>query len=587
MNPILGHEWRTRWRGHRAFALLLGYAVLLCFAMIGIYGESVDGTASGIAGTARAGHSLFMMLTWMQLAAWLLLSPGLTAGGIAGEREKGLLESLQLSPLMPRQIITGKLSSSLLFVLLVIFISQPVVGICFLLGGVSEAEYLTSVGLQLLTALFGATIGIFFSAWNRRAGAALRKAFAVVILWSIASLVSLITVFFPGINSFWRTVGFVTVFSHPASGALFMDDSFPATFATLPGPLVFFAGQPWLFTLLFQAVAICLALYSASRAVRRPLPEQYWIEAKKNSQHRDLPSTHNATQVSQTERSSASLWWELPFARLKFNNPLLQRELRGKFRMRAVPSYVLAVEALLALAVAYFYVRAIFWAIFEPDSRSVIWWVIAFTALFILMVAVPVMGAGAFTRERESGTFESLFLSVLSNREVVIAKIGAPLLSCVLFSTPLLPLLLLCIRTVNYQPNWGANGISISQAIGTVLVLTASAFSCGSFGMLISWYCKRTSAAIGWTLGGLFTILAVLPLLWQLIATPSGALWILHPMFGLAAVSDPRNIDYALHNTDPIVISALFFLLHSVIGYVLLVLLQHAMINRAREADKK
>ena len=64
-NPILAHEWRTRWRGRRAFGLLLGYAALLCGAMLLIYAENVGGQTSGIEGTARVGHNLFTALTWM------------------------------------------------------------------------------------------------------------------------------------------------------------------------------------------------------------------------------------------------------------------------------------------------------------------------------------------------------------------------------------------------------------------------------------------------------------------------------------------------------------------------------------------
>jgi ABC-type transport system involved in cytochrome c biogenesis permease component len=64
------------------------------------------------------------------------------------------------------------------------------------------------------------------------------------------------------------------------------------------------------------------------------------------------------------------------------------------------------------------------------------------TRLTVVMIASPMMGAGAFSREREGGTFESLFLSRLANREIIMAKVLAPLVAHCAYGLPLVPLLL-------------------------------------------------------------------------------------------------------------------------------------------------
>jgi ABC-type transport system involved in multi-copper enzyme maturation permease subunit len=193
------------------------------------------------------------------------------------------------------------------------------------------------------------------------------------------------------------------------------------------------------------------------------------------------------------------MWWEIPVTRLlRFANPLLQREVHGKFRMRRVPLAVIVVEALLGLGVLYFYGLAAWWALTDSQSRQVIWGVIGITMLIVVMIASAMMGAGAFSREREGGTFESLFLSRLSNREIVMAKLVAPLIAHCVYGLPLVPLLALCLRGLTYQSQMQV-GISVTQAVSTLLILTATAWCYTAWGMLLSWLCRRTSVAIGWT----------------------------------------------------------------------------------------
>ena len=59
------------------------------------------------------GPSLLSLWGLIFVALAFLLAPALSAPAIASEREAGLLESLQLSPLRPLQIAIGKWAASL------------------------------------------------------------------------------------------------------------------------------------------------------------------------------------------------------------------------------------------------------------------------------------------------------------------------------------------------------------------------------------------------------------------------------------------------------------------------------------------
>jgi ABC-type transport system involved in multi-copper enzyme maturation permease subunit len=188
-NPVLKIESRTRWRGARAFLLMLAYAVILASAMIWRYGTAMPAFeySTSISQTgARAssvGRELFLTLSTLQMIGWMILAPALTATGLAGERERGLLEGVQLSRLSPVQILWGKMLSALSFIILMMPVALPITATCFFLGGMAPQELAIMTLLQLVTAANGASIGLFFSARSRRAQGALASAFIVTAMW--------------------------------------------------------------------------------------------------------------------------------------------------------------------------------------------------------------------------------------------------------------------------------------------------------------------------------------------------------------------------------------------------------------------
>src|SRR5690606_38020859 len=113
-NPIIVREYRARWRGWSAFALLFGYVVVLALAFMWRYAEAAGQSSRPGTPLVRMevlGAQLFLTLIWMQSFAWALIGPAITATSIAAEREAGMLGAVQLSPLSPLKIVFGKLVS--------------------------------------------------------------------------------------------------------------------------------------------------------------------------------------------------------------------------------------------------------------------------------------------------------------------------------------------------------------------------------------------------------------------------------------------------------------------------------------------
>ena len=533
MNPIVVRESRARWRGLGAFWLLLGYTGVLAIALFWRYVEASSSGGQSKSPLDRIellGHELFLTLIWMQSLAWALIGPAITATSIAGERESGMLEAVQLSPLSPWQIIIGKLISALSFIALLLLVSLPITATCFLMGGVSPEEFLAALTLHATTAFTGAALGLACSAWSRKANIAMRSAYVLAIGWLIASSLSFAAAIAPTVLGTpmawaWQFACAIFGWSNPiiATAAIVDARAMGSSGAMLAG-LGIFETSPWMISVVFQLLLSALLLWSATRALKRPFSEQYWLDAKKILEvpAADIAlsapapaggSTPSAPPAAllKSGNHGAKEWWLIPvFSQLVFANPVLQRETRSKFRMRQPPFWVIAFEACLALFVAYFYLRALWGALFIRDEREIIWWIICFVALTVVALTSAVSGANAFTREREIRTWESLRLSLLSSREIVSAKLGAVLIGFAVFTLPTWPLLLPCIRHL-WKHDEQREGVSLVQALLCFSLIAATGICYTLWGMFWSWRCRKTTSATGWTLGSLFFALVFAP----------------------------------------------------------------------------
>jgi ABC-type Na+ efflux pump permease subunit len=86
------------------------------------------------------GLGMFVAVVALLLLAIMVMVPALVGGSISGERANLTLQPLQLTRLTPADIVTGKLISSVAYLLLVVVCAAPVVSIPYLLGGVDASD---------------------------------------------------------------------------------------------------------------------------------------------------------------------------------------------------------------------------------------------------------------------------------------------------------------------------------------------------------------------------------------------------------------------------------------------------------------
>lgn len=166
-NPVLLKELKLRFRSFKSFSGLMVYLIALVIVVVGFLVVNTQFTGSGFF-TPSASYYMFMMLTVLQMALVMFITPGLTAGSISGEREKQTLNILLTTTQSSFQIILGKLLSSLAFLALMLIAGLPLYSIVFLFGGVSPSQLLLIFFFYFVTMLTIGSIGIFFSTITKK-----------------------------------------------------------------------------------------------------------------------------------------------------------------------------------------------------------------------------------------------------------------------------------------------------------------------------------------------------------------------------------------------------------------------------------
>ena len=145
-HPVLWEEMRRRLRGARGYWVLFGYGLVLVLiltffsALSNVAGSSIANVTRGPREWPDFGHALWIAFLIGQMALMCLVCPGITAGAISTEREKGSLEMIYLSPIDTLSLTLDKYFGAVGQLLVVVLSGLPVIAVVFVYGGVSPLE---------------------------------------------------------------------------------------------------------------------------------------------------------------------------------------------------------------------------------------------------------------------------------------------------------------------------------------------------------------------------------------------------------------------------------------------------------------
>lgn len=162
--PIVERELRvaarrkgTYWS--RLLAALLALLIFAGFMTISAFGNQVFGN--------QLGMILFGIFNWLSFVFACAAGVFLTSDCLSEEKREGTLGLLFLTDLRGYDVVLGKLLSHSLMAVYGLLAAFPIIGIAFLLGGVTGAEFARSMLVLFNTLFFSLAAGVFVSSISR------------------------------------------------------------------------------------------------------------------------------------------------------------------------------------------------------------------------------------------------------------------------------------------------------------------------------------------------------------------------------------------------------------------------------------
>lgn len=250
------------------------------------------------------------------------------------------------------------------------------------------------------------------------------------------------------------------------------------------------------------------------------------------------------------------------------NNPVLEREVRGRLRFKRRGSGVstLWMAAPIALVALYFYTRGLIALShgLQQDGRD-FWGLFAYGALTLIVLLAPALSSTAITQEREQQTWDALAATRLTGAEIIGGK---------WLGRQLIPILIVLIALPFLIGSAVRGQLPSGQVFATLAFLIVTSGFYGALGLLCSFGGRRSAGATATALTmtillclGTYVVNIVISLL---AAGGSGSfnspvLWI-NPFYAMSALQNrflpPSQVyDGDLVETSDSLITGVYFFL--------------------------
>lgn len=180
LNPILASAATRRMRSAKTIGILGAYAavllVVLAVCLNGFFQPEIR------LPQLNDGIVAYQLVIVLQFALAVLVGPAMTAGAIAGERERQTLELLLVTNTGALRIALGKLLESCAFQALLILSALPVMCVPMVLGGVGLSQALLSALFLMAVAAAASSVGLLSSCIMRTTMGATILSYVLVLL---------------------------------------------------------------------------------------------------------------------------------------------------------------------------------------------------------------------------------------------------------------------------------------------------------------------------------------------------------------------------------------------------------------------
>ena len=166
LNPLFVKEMRTLFRGVGFPIILNSYLGLIAVILIGATVLALGKYYTTM--TWEMGRNIVLGMGVYQLFALSVIAPSLTAATMSLERDRDTFDVLMVMPLGLARIVFYKTLAALMFLVMLVVASLPLLAGGFVLGGVAPGEIAVVALLTLMAVLATGALGLMSSSIFRR-----------------------------------------------------------------------------------------------------------------------------------------------------------------------------------------------------------------------------------------------------------------------------------------------------------------------------------------------------------------------------------------------------------------------------------
>jgi ABC-type transport system involved in multi-copper enzyme maturation permease subunit len=346
----------------------------------------------------QLGHKIFSAYSMTQFLLVLFLAPLYSAGAVAADRERRVLEMIFTTDLSNMELVASKFLVRTIHLLALTVAGLPVMFLCLLLGGVAAEDLLATFALTLAVVVFVSSLGLLISIGTRRAyGAVIVTYLILLVAWLAMPFIAGTLVFGggPPIASWYSDICMAIISLNPVlvlMGVVIDGGGFPGLWSD----------APWVCSAAYGVAALVLMVINVLVIRRLGL----WASRERVVRDRKKDRKRRTRQV-----------WSNPVAWREVKTIAIHRRMRW--------------ARILCLLFSFMF-TAILWVGWIADwlqgRPALAMDVEQFSGLIpctatVAWVLMALQGAVSFSYEREQSTLDALLTTPLAGHHIVLGKL--------------------------------------------------------------------------------------------------------------------------------------------------------------------
>ena len=526
--PLLAKELTEQSSRKRTYVIRSVYAAILFALCYLVFFAAMQSFASSPLSILGKGQDLIAWIVGIQFAGVYLFMPAMTCGVITQEKERDSLQLLFLTRLGPWAIVFEKLLGRIIPMLGFLFLSLPLLGVAYTLGGVSPKMLWQGVWLLVLATLQMGCLAILCSAFFRTTVASFLATYIIAFIMFFGPYTCVMAVMMVVM-----ALDLGNTFSRMGPGNFEIIYFFMFPFFSPPIYLINFGmgGGGSLLVIILHSVinlGVCAVFLGLTR---RFLVSRAFV-SKMNFIRRALLARPTPTPIKTPAGEPVFLEYHPSEDRfLPANQPIIWRETkRGIFGPLKSRLWILiSFEGLAILfGMGLMLIEAVIDQRRFGPAASMLSGPIHFMVWCLAVLIVAVKSASLISTERSSQTLDVLCTTPLTARQIIIEKMRSIWQLILLMAGPFLTMTIfkgfrLMVFENRIFDNYRFSGFDVvtyvvCQSLGFFILLPLTAWLSLWIGLMAKTHGRSIMGAMAaimlWIVGP-FILLLVLEILWD------------------------------------------------------------------------